>query len=95
MAEQVSLLVVALDADLRDDAFDRLTTAGYRVDAVADLASARKRLAKDEYALIVRAGELEAVNGASPTGAPVPELTFDESSIAELVESARSTLNEP
>ena len=85
MAKQVSLLVVALDADLREAAFVCLTGAGYRIDAVGDLASARKRLSKDEYALIVRSREFEPVTGEEQQ--QVTELAFDASSVGETLES--------
>ena len=62
------ILVVAMDADLRQEAFDRCTAEGYVVDGVADTQSARKRLAKDEYALLIveneigfDAGEVEGI----------------------------------
>ena len=84
MAKQVSLLVVALDAGLREAAFECLTSAGYRVDAVGDLASARRRLSKDEYALIVRSRELEPVTGAEQ--GQVKEVDFDASCVGDALE---------
>lgn len=46
-------LVAAADARLRDAAFDRLATLGYRVDAVGDDRAVARRLEKDVYDLLV------------------------------------------
>jgi hypothetical protein len=46
-------LIAAKDARLRVRAFDRLAALGYRVDAVGDLIAVDRRLAKDDYDLIV------------------------------------------
>ena len=86
MTQQVSLLVVALDADLREAAFTCLTGAGYRIDAVANLDSARKRLSKDEYALIVRSREFEPVAVEEEKREAPAELAFDVSCIGEELE---------
>ena len=84
MAKQVSLLVVALDVDLREAAFACLTGAGYRIDAVGDLTSARKRLSKDKYSLIVRSREFEPVTGEQQ--GQVAEVDFDASCVGEALE---------
>ena len=47
------ILVVAGSAEFRQTIFDLLSAAGYRVDAVGDGESGRKRLLKDEYSLLV------------------------------------------
>jgi len=46
-------LIACKDARLRVRAFDRLAALGYRVDAVGDLLAIERRLAKDDYDLIV------------------------------------------
>jgi hypothetical protein len=46
-------LIAAKDARLRVRAFDRLAALGYRVDAVGDSLAIERRLAKDDYDLIV------------------------------------------
>jgi DNA-binding response OmpR family regulator len=62
----VNALVAAVDARLRVSAFDHLAALGYRVDAVGDAVAVGRRLAKDQYDLIVT-DELEIP--------PVPEGT--------------------
>ena len=52
-AEIRRILVVALDADVRQIAFDHCAAEGFVVDGVADGQSARKRLTKDRYALLI------------------------------------------
>ena len=47
-----ALLIVAVDAELRQRAFDILTEAGYRVDAVGDARAGRRRVERDRYAVL-------------------------------------------
>jgi hypothetical protein len=49
-------LIACRDARLRVRAFDRLAALGYRVDAVGDRLAIERRLAKDDYDLIVTDG---------------------------------------
>ena len=47
-----ALLIVAVDSELRQQAFDILTGAGYRVDAVGDALAGRRRVERDSYAVL-------------------------------------------
>ncbi len=48
-----SVLVVCLDAKLRNALFGLVSQRGFRVDAVGDAIALAKRLSKDEYAFVV------------------------------------------
>ena len=48
-----SLLAVFLDAETRETVFERLSRVGYRVDAVGDAASGRRRLDQDSYGAVL------------------------------------------
>ena len=84
------ILVVALDAGLREETFDRLAAAGYRVDGVADLPSARKRLHKDCYALLVVEEGLGELAGSpdTPRLEVSPELLAEPGSLEARVRDA-------
>ncbi|MGE3164574.1 MAG: hypothetical protein AB7O52_06695 [Planctomycetota bacterium] len=67
----ISILIVVADAIVRDQVFDNLALAGYRVDAVFDRDYALRRLHRDPYAAVVaQAGILMP----GDTGLPVVEL---------------------
>ena len=84
------ILVVALDAELREKIFDRMAAAGYRVDGVADLPSARKRIHKDSYALLVVEEGLGELAGlpAMPRLEVSPELLAEPGSLEARVRDA-------
>ncbi len=87
-----NVLVMFLDADLRQQAFDELAAMGLRVDGVGDLASWQRRLAKDDYdLLVVEAGAVPPVT--TPDGPPVIQVTGDgRLDTDDLVRRAREAL---
>lgn len=83
------LLVVAIDAELREALFACLTGAGYRVDAVGAVRGASKRLTKDQYAAVIVAQEDEpGVGELLPAGTPVVTVTGDLTTLLEQVSDA-------
>ncbi len=88
MAENpVKILVAARDATLRQEAFDRLSAAGYRLDAVGDRRSAEKRVARDAYDLLV--GEEELL---SPSLSTIPCLFLTPGDEGDLLDRVQETL---
>ena len=80
-----AILVVALDAALREAAFERLAAAGYRIDAVANSENARKRVGKDRYTVIVVEDGLEAPETTAPQMALSWEILREEGKFEEEV----------
>ncbi|MEM7164026.1 MAG: hypothetical protein AAF581_01105 [Planctomycetota bacterium] len=80
------LLIVAVDAELRQRMFEQLARAGYRVDGVGAGPAAEKRLAKDRYAAIVVASTDRAL--ISGTTIPIVEVDSDLADLAGRVRHA-------